>query len=272
MTSLQEFTLFPLLPTELRLQIWRHACAPRITVLSYDPCSNAFRCPTPPPVLMQVCHESRVEAQRVYARCYLESSALPLNGRPQDEYPHKDFKNNSTTAITDSRRYFYHHPEQDTLYVPRPSFRSNGYSSWVFDVEHRLPWVSADVVRRLGVDFVPPTVRRPWEVYNKVTLMRSFKGLEMAYMVIGAISETTSGAAGDSQHIEVEGKLIQLVDPRADDSDIRSIMQRVRESFVFELREDLGLSGLGRRQADERATPGPASWVLDHLAPKVICA
>jgi hypothetical protein len=73
--SLNEFTLFPKLPVELRLKIWRAALpGPRIIEAYYDYeesvngdiSDGVIRTNQPPPVLLSVCHESREETLRKY--------------------------------------------------------------------------------------------------------------------------------------------------------------------------------------------------------------
>ena len=73
--SLNHFTLFPKLPIELRLKIWREALpGPRIIEAYYDYHESSdgdisdgvIRINQPPPVLLSVCFESREETLRQY--------------------------------------------------------------------------------------------------------------------------------------------------------------------------------------------------------------
>ncbi|KAL1836467.1 hypothetical protein VTJ49DRAFT_5127 [Mycothermus thermophilus] len=293
-SSPREFTLFLHLPPELRIQIYRHACHPRITVLDYDPITNSFHCPTPPPALLQVSREARAEGLRLYRRCPLD--LLPHELPADDSFPDDQF---AIIGGLREQRYFYHHPDFDTLYVPRPRPRRHrhqpyeedgfglhassriyklGYAPWVFEFERRLPWVKGDAVRRMAVDHVPASVRQPWEVYGKVCMMRSFGQLEEAYMVIGTVSDGSEGCnyddddshrrSGEGGGASAEGREIEFVDPRADDAKIMGIMERVRESFRVELGEDLGLVDRARQQ---RERPGVGTKEIGlELVPKVV--
>ncbi|KAL2267014.1 hypothetical protein VTJ83DRAFT_4291 [Remersonia thermophila] len=290
----REFTLFPLLPPEIRIQIYRYCCHPRITVLAYDPVTTSFHCPTPPPALLQVSREARDEGLRLYRRCPLD--ILPCELPADDSFLHdRDDDELPVPGGLREQRYFYHHPDVDTLYVPRPRPRGEalpagnplayrlGYAPWVFEFERRLPWVKGDAVRRLAVDHVPASVRQPWEVYGKVCMMRSFGRLEEAYMVIGTVSDGAEGGAvpgaaddDDSHHrggegggASAEGREIEFVDPRADDAKIMGIMERVRESFRVELGADMGLADRARLLHQERPGLGPKEMGLE-LVPKVV--
>ena len=218
MTSTQSFTLFPYLPPELRLQIYRHACHPRVTTLTYLPSPHdTFHSPTPPPILLHISHESRTEGLRLYLRCPLPPSA----GGSED--PEREEGGEGR-----EERYIYHHPAQDTLYVPRP-VDSAGYADWARVLfGSRMPGLGA-AVRRLAVDYVPAERRRPWEVYGKVCLMRGCGGLEEAFLIVSACDGDGKGGG--------RGREIEFVDPRADDEEIRGVMERVRESFRWELGE-----------------------------------
>jgi hypothetical protein len=132
-----------------------------------------------------------------------------------------------------------------------------GYAAWAREFAARLPGL-AGAVRRLAVDYVPGEVRRPWEVFGKVCLMRGCAGLEEAYLVIGsstsssAFSGSGSGSGSGSAAVGCGtgggvgggGGVVAFVAPWAGDREIMGIMERVRESFRFELGDSLGL-GLG---------------------------
>jgi hypothetical protein len=72
------FTLFPLLPTELRLKIYRHILAlnttPRILKISYSPSLNRYISNVPPPVLLSINSESRVYTLQTYTNLSLGPS------------------------------------------------------------------------------------------------------------------------------------------------------------------------------------------------------
>ncbi|KAF8854119.1 hypothetical protein BDZ45DRAFT_677200 [Acephala macrosclerotiorum] len=76
--ALESFTLFPELPTELRLKIWKLAIpGPRILSVGHRmqygegygriiPTAMEWRTSDPVPTLLHVCHDSRTEALKVY--------------------------------------------------------------------------------------------------------------------------------------------------------------------------------------------------------------
>lgn len=71
------FSLFPLLPTELRLQIWRFTVEPRTVDISVSESYLRFGYPlpvtnTPVPGPLQTCRESRSELQKHYQRGFKE--------------------------------------------------------------------------------------------------------------------------------------------------------------------------------------------------------
>ncbi|KFY63214.1 hypothetical protein V496_04063 [Pseudogymnoascus sp. VKM F-4515 (FW-2607)] len=78
-TTNRTFTLFPLLPPEIRLKIWRSALSvPRLVVISSTSCTvtptpdgDAIVVDCPPlPLCSQACRESRGETLRVYDKCF----------------------------------------------------------------------------------------------------------------------------------------------------------------------------------------------------------
>lgn len=70
--KLTSFTLFPGLPTEIRLKIWRLiAPGPRTVLVQYSTkCKisafTGWTSPYPPPVILAICQESRLEALKSY--------------------------------------------------------------------------------------------------------------------------------------------------------------------------------------------------------------
>ncbi|KAK4035422.1 hypothetical protein C8A01DRAFT_48365 [Parachaetomium inaequale] len=252
------FTLFPHLPPEIRLQIYHHACHPRVTTLTYHPSprgpddAGTFHCPTHPPTLLHISRESRAEGLRLYVKCHLPDQ----------------------TTDEEEERYFYHHPHHDTLYLPRPPLSTDpqglGYAAWAREfATARMPRFARSVVRRLAVDYVPGEVRRPWEVFGKVCLIRGCPLLEEAYLVVntglGAGSGAGAGAGGgggrDGDGDASEGREVEFVDPGAGDEVIVGIMERVRESFRVEVGEGMGL---GKDVEDE----GGVDQVGLELIPK----
>lgn len=84
LSSKPKFTLFPKLPAEIRLMIWKAALpGPRLVDVNFQFedsefafGSNLASCasPTPPPTLLSVCHESRTEALKHYSLCFAVGS------------------------------------------------------------------------------------------------------------------------------------------------------------------------------------------------------
>ncbi|EAQ87341.1 predicted protein [Chaetomium globosum CBS 148.51] len=294
MTSPTSFTLFPLLPPELRLQIYHHACHPRVTTLSYLPAPrDTYHCSTPPPPLLHISRESRAEGLRLYAKCLLPSPPSPPS--PPTQQPPPDLTESPPEDDDPQpRRYFYHHPHLDTLYLPRPPRAADplglGYADWAREFAAGAatartavvttttttttaaatrtgpgagPSGLAGVVRRLAVDYVPAEVRRPWEVFGKVCLIRGCPLLEEAYLVV----QVSDGGEGRrQQRLGAAGlppggrRAVEFVDPAAGDAEIVRIMERVRASFRVELGDGAGEAGsvgsaawggLGKEGAEE---------------------
>jgi hypothetical protein len=255
-SSPESFTLFPNLPPELRLQIYREACHPRVTSLSYHPNSDTFHCPTHPPPLLHISREARAEGLRLYVKCFLPASSH-LNHHQELGAGHEQ----EGREEEEEPRYFYHHPSHDTLYLPRPHPSHDrfgmGYADWAREFASRLPGV-VDVVRRLAVDYVPGEVRRQWEVYGKVCLIRGCKNLEEAYLVISSSSGENGGGDGDGVGEERE---VEFVDPGADDAEIMGIMERVSESCRVEIWGRVGV-GLGNGDGDDGQGGIENGWEL----------
>lgn len=87
--SPQDFHLFPQLPVELRLRIWKAiACLPRIVIIHDKPSSclttspvSGFVSPTPIPTILHVCHEARQAALENYVSCSPAHSEHGVLGR-----------------------------------------------------------------------------------------------------------------------------------------------------------------------------------------------
>ncbi|KAI0828077.1 hypothetical protein F5Y06DRAFT_226158 [Hypoxylon sp. FL0890] len=191
------FTLFSLLPTELRLDIWRHACHPRVVKVLYDNQNDRCTTSTAPPATLHACRESRSEALRIYRRSFGTKSHEP-------------------------RIYFC--PNIDTLYLPRPKYM--GYDDALRSFTE-LVLDTYDTVN-LAIDYVNPTIRRPWETYNKYILMQSFPKVKEVDLVVDADTE-----AEESTHEDREE--IGLVDPRGDMAALCRILSAVKESFLYEI-------------------------------------
>ena len=64
------FTLFPDLPTELRLKIWRLTFLPRFVTIQWDETTNQCISPTNKPLALDMCREARQEALTQYEPFY----------------------------------------------------------------------------------------------------------------------------------------------------------------------------------------------------------
>jgi hypothetical protein len=178
-TTPKTFTLFPLLPTELRLAIWQASCHARILEIHYCPSQDRCFTPSKPPVILSVCRESRHEAlSRIYAKAF------------------------GTRTHPSGSIYFA--PDLDILYIPRyyeeegdfhhqkrgreqekertRRIMSMGYSETARDFG-RYVLSTTELVKNLAIDHVRPEIRRPWETYSKFCLIRSFPKLERAFLI-----------------------------------------------------------------------------------------
>ncbi|KAI0011264.1 hypothetical protein F4779DRAFT_235817 [Xylariaceae sp. FL0662B] len=194
MSEQVSFSIFPLLPIELRLQVWRHTCHERVVEVFYD--SKNDRCATlsTPPAILHACRESRLEGLRIYKRLF-------------------------GTKSHEARIYFC--PDLDTLYLPRPL--SMGYDDAARSFGELVTGI--DDIVNLAIDYVKPAIRRPWETYNKYTLMHSFPHVKEVYLVL---SDWT--AAEEDHHQDVG-----LADPVGDVSDLCRLLSCVKESFTYEI-------------------------------------
>lgn len=252
--SPSSFPLFPYLPKELRLQIWQQTCVPRVVALSYHPApADTFRTRTRAPVLLHVSRESRAEGLRLYVRCDIAPSGptsatggVPPPPRwllpPHDEHDEQE----RAREGKGHQAYFYLHPDLDTLYLPRPPATRDilhlGYADWARDFCARVP-AAAAAARRIAIDYVPAEVRRPWEAYGKVCLLRGCPKLEEAVLVFPGEDGygEDKGRKQKQQQEEEEEELVgavELVEPvAADAARAEGIVERVRESFRYEVRD-----------------------------------
>jgi hypothetical protein len=189
------FPLFSYLPIELRFEIWRLSCQPRVVEVEYDTMADRVRTPTRPPAVLHVHRESRAEA---LGRWY-------------------------ELAFSSNGYYVPFSPALDVLYVPRPR-NGMGYNDGARDLGTRFP-ASAARVSRLAIDHVRPDLIRPWEPYNKLCLLQSFASVTHAYLVFGLEQEGGRG--------EGSGE-IELIDPRGDVSSIMRLIDGVVQSFCHE--------------------------------------
>ncbi|KAG0653049.1 hypothetical protein D0Z07_0297 [Hyphodiscus hymeniophilus] len=151
------FFLFPNLAPELRLKIWGHACAPRTVAVRYLPSSDKCVSSSSPPTILSVCHEAREEALLMYSLGF-------------------------GTRSSPARIYF--NPYRDTLYLPR--HMAMGYEETLRDFKSLVADDDGvlDEVRSVAIDHVDVEVKRPWESYNKASLIRAFKKVEEVVLVL----------------------------------------------------------------------------------------
>ncbi|TGO49835.1 hypothetical protein BOTNAR_0415g00010 [Botryotinia narcissicola] len=195
---LNDFHLFPKLLPELRILVWRYACTTRTVEVRYDPTIDRCRSITPPPAILQANHESRTEALRVYTLSF-------------------------GTKTSESRIYF--NPYIDVLYLPR--HRAMGYDETLRDFRTFLNTPELlDDVKAIGIDHVDVEIKRPWESYNKATLMLSFPNLDLVKLIIGEERRTCPRLDED----------FEFVEPRMEPEDILRIWVAFKQSFVREER------------------------------------
>ena len=198
------FGLFSLLPAELRLDIWRLSCSQRVVEVYYDAQQDRCLTTTAPPAILHACRESRAEGLRIFRRSFGTGSREP-------------------------RIYFC--PHLDTLYLPRPG--PLGYD----DSARSFPDLvsDTDLVVDLAIDYVEPTIRQPWETYNKFVLMRSCPKVEEVFLVINSNFD----AEGDQDAEDDRSRVLELVDPDIDEPALDDLMTIVKESFSYEAGVDL---------------------------------
>jgi hypothetical protein len=71
---IDSFTLFPTLPLELRRKVWVHTITPRIVEVRFDTVTTSSKHDfvADPPIILYICHESRVEGLRAH-KCELHT-------------------------------------------------------------------------------------------------------------------------------------------------------------------------------------------------------
>ncbi|KAL5325638.1 hypothetical protein ACEPPN_006766 [Leptodophora sp. 'Broadleaf-Isolate-01'] len=208
------FTVFPNLPSELRLKIWQQACFPRIVTLTYTSSTSSFNSKTPPPTLLSVNQESRHESLRIYTLSF-------------------------GTSSQPARTYFNSY--LDTLYMPR--HQEMGYDETIRDFRQLVldPTGLLDQVRCVAIDHVNVDVKRPWESYNKAVFLRSFKHLDEINLILNA-DGTGAGDASSLPHDQSteskrqkEEKVI-FDELRIDPERLLKIWYYFRQSFMVEER------------------------------------
>lgn len=195
------FESFSLLPAELRLEIWRLSCSERVVEVFYH--SEEDRCLTTsrPPAILHTCRESRNEGLRIFKKSFGTKSHEPN---------------------------LYFCPYLDTLYLPRPG--PLGYD----DSARSFPELVGDTdeVIDLAIDYVEPTIRHPWETYNKFVLMRSCPKVQEVFLVINSDYSPLDENEGSP-------RIVELIDPDIDAPALADLLVAVKESFSYEAGVDL---------------------------------
>ncbi|GAW12114.1 hypothetical protein ANO14919_014720 [Xylariales sp. No.14919] len=122
----------------------------------------------------------------------------------------------------------YFNRDIDTLYIPRPSFMGYDDSSRSFADSIG----DADYIVHLAIDYVPPSIKRPWETYNKYVLIQSFPFLKEVFLV----TESTA-SSDDCCHI---GEL-DLADPSRNTLSLNRLLEDVKTSFYYEVGGQFGM-------------------------------
>jgi hypothetical protein len=148
------------------------------------------------------------------------------------------------TVTHDASIYF--NPELDTLYIPRPP--SMGYDGNARDFAELV--TGASEVMNLALDHVNPTIRRPWETYNKYVLMQGFPKVMEVYLVLDM---TTGHGPG---HETSRHGFLRLAEPPGNPTDICRLLQDVKMSFAHEVGADFGTG------AKDEGVPEPPALVL----------
>ncbi|KAJ9139341.1 hypothetical protein NKR19_g7464 [Coniochaeta hoffmannii] len=227
----QTFSRFSALPTELRLQIWRLSCTPRVVTVSWDIKAENYRVHfTTQPAILQVSSESRAEAlSRVYT-CFWTSHPV------------------------------YFAPDLDTLYIARN--RYIGYSDPVRNVAHNLRF-APDFVRSLAIDHVSPLERKEWETYSKWSLFKSFPQLEEAYLVLGGLErdnyiETEKKREGHGQKQTIELREPPIDSRRSADKELEDFV----ESWIYDLAVNSGWDD--NLKLDDEVKTNKFLWTILH--------
>lgn len=207
----QTFTLFSHLPTEIRLQIWRLSCTPRVVTVSWNIGKENYSVHfTTNPAILQVSSEARAEAlARVYT-CFYTTHPV------------------------------YFAPDLDTLYIARNRYL--GYADPVRNVAHNLS-LAPLFVRSLAVDHVSPSERKEWETYSKWCLFKSFPKLDEAYLVLGGLERDNYLETEKKREVVATGRhqTIEFVEPRGGAEDVaKKELEDFVESWIYDLAVNSG--------------------------------
>ncbi|RKF64528.1 hypothetical protein OnM2_018042 [Erysiphe neolycopersici] len=220
-----QFHLFGLLPTELRLSIYALSLPRRILTVNYDSPTNSFTSPTALPSLLSTCVESRIVAQKHYSLSF---------------------------GTNTSKAKIYFNPDLDTLYIPRCSemgydedFRL--FKSFIVEemVEEAIQAESGGIahanrieqLRSVAIDYVDAQIKRPWEAYNKASFIRGFPQLDEIILVIadkdeGSLEETQPISSSHYSHRPKS--ITRWRNPHLPPETILNMWWDFRQSFVTE--------------------------------------
>jgi hypothetical protein len=211
----QYFILFPSLPAELRLEIWRHSCHERVVDVTYIAEMDKCLTTAPPPSVLHTCRESRAEALRLYS---------PFFGT----------KSHPSTI--------FFNPGSDVLYLPRPPLM--GYDDSFRTLAELVP--TAMSVIHLAIDYIDPADQKPWEVYNTYVLLQSLPNVGEALLILnnGAEAKVDNTCRG-----------LQLRDPAGTLPALSQLLSRVEKSFAYELGLGSGLQSIRGESPEPIAMP-----------------
>lgn len=113
----------------------------------------------------------------------------------------------------------------------------------------------APEVLKLALDHVNPIIRRPWETYNKHTLMRSFPQVTEVYLVLDSESGPEAGIQ------ETAHGFLGLTEPSCDDTSMCKLLADVKESFSYEVGPVFGLD-----EKEDGIPPSPALVLKSKVA------
>ncbi|RAL59480.1 hypothetical protein DID88_006595 [Monilinia fructigena] len=133
-SNLTTFTLFPILPTELRIKIWQLAASqPRIVHITYDHPTESLVSLSPAPALLATCGESRDESLPFFKKLSLPNSAcnsiIYLNLEVDTCYIRR-----ATTSLEDASPY------TSNFTTTKAIFGNNDTLSSILQLNFRLIW------------------------------------------------------------------------------------------------------------------------------------
>lgn len=185
---LKEFTIFDKLPAELKFKIWRMALdngtpgRPNVLEIVYNANLRRYHVVAPNPVLLSVCHASRLEALKVYAVLELE---LEHAGELRADC--------RAPVIQSSNRHFrtYIDYSSEAIYLPQELVSqkpgctcNNDDDDWFHCQMHRV---------NLAEDFLRALSRHPAAVENLRALMipkwvEFFENIQKVFAYMGYIA------------------------------------------------------------------------------------